>query len=302
MAATELEEMQFEILPDETSEEGGMVFGIGAEVSVDAEGFQPGTGEWLTQDASNPINGATAFGRDVLGGPTWAWDLHVSRDDVEGALESLERLKGLWGGREEVSSTPGAVQALRYRVGGRTRRVFGRPRRLQESPTNLILGGYIALGAEFQLVTSKTYGDQPQVFEVGAPVGEGSGMTFPVTFPIELDPPTPNETQLVVQGTAPASPIIELKGPMVNPSIITNDWRIDTQIALGPTQTMVIDTRPWHLSVMIDGAPVGGALKRGQRLNGLTLKPGRHSLALQSTGLVAGGSCRVRWFPTYYSI
>ena len=97
----DLDDFQFEILPDEESAEG-FGFGIHLDVSIDDGGFDPGSAEWVVQDGQNPLTGTTLFGRDVLLGETWAWNAHVNRQDTAEALATLRALRQAWRPRQTV--------------------------------------------------------------------------------------------------------------------------------------------------------------------------------------------------------
>lgn len=157
----DLKEMWFElILP---SQEDGYAFGAGNEVSVDAEGgFDPGEDSWETEDTTNPRTGGTAFGREVLEGPTWSFALHVDQATVREAKDALGRIRSQWRAAE-VRDDPGAVTTLRYCMGKEHRRVYGRPRRFASPPDNKILGGYVPIVADFKCATPYTYDDVESV-------------------------------------------------------------------------------------------------------------------------------------------
>ena len=129
---TVLNDYQFEILPSEDAS-NGFVFGIGADVSLDDGGFDPGENEWLSQDGQNTRRGVKAFGRDVIGAKTWAWESHTDMEDVQGALDILDDFSAAWEPYEV--EIPGWTTAVRYTLAGRTRRVYGRPRRYAAPPT-----------------------------------------------------------------------------------------------------------------------------------------------------------------------
>ena len=108
---------------------GGYTFGGDDDaVMVTPGGFDPGVTGWRTQDAENPVRDSVLFGRDRLTPGTWGFSLQTNRLDADGSLAALEAMGGRWRG-EAVRTTPGAVMALRYRLGSATRRVYGRPRR-----------------------------------------------------------------------------------------------------------------------------------------------------------------------------
>lgn len=307
---TILKDHQFEILPSADATDG-FVFGIGAEISVDGEGFDPGETDWLTQDAQNTRRGNTSFGRDVPVAKTWVWESHVNRDDVEGAVDTLERFEDAWK-PEELVETPQAYTALRYRLAGRDRRIFGRPRRFAAPPTNLILAGYVDVTHDFSLIDSYTYDDieSMAVMPYSSTV-EGGGFSFPVTFPIETTPSLGyGGGQLSVGGNARAFPIIRFNGPWLNPKIVTDDWELTWKGEIGPTGWIEIDTRPWALTVLNQsGASVVGGSGSDQGLDRRTWLEDCWFAPQSSPQISFGGSSSsgaatavIRWRNTWKSL
>ena len=84
------------------------------------------------------------------------WTSHVDQDDVESAATVLEAFADAWS-PEEVLRQPGAQIPLRYRLAGRDRRVYGRPRRFAAPPSNLIDSGFVLVTHDFETVASYTY-------------------------------------------------------------------------------------------------------------------------------------------------
>lgn len=193
--ATLLKDHQFEILSD--GADSGVAFGIGLGVSLNADGFDPGSADWLVQDQDDPFSGVTRMGRDVRKGPTWTWAMHVNRHSEEDALESLEDLAEAWSPED---TDTGDTFVIRYMVGGRVRRVYGRPRRFAAPPNNAILSGMIPVTADFKLVDPNYYGDSMEAVTVGTQYTSKGGFVFPVTFPV-MTLPGGNYAHWYVSGT-----------------------------------------------------------------------------------------------------
>src|SRR5690606_31050992 len=120
-------------------------------------GFDPGESNWMTQDAENARRGVLGFGRDVPGAKTWLWESHVDRETAEEAVDTLDRFSASW--HPDGMRNPGDLTAIRYRLAGRDRRVFGRPRAFAAPPANQIDSGYVDVTHEFQCVDAFTYDD-----------------------------------------------------------------------------------------------------------------------------------------------
>lgn len=296
-----LNEMQFELLPNATAEDGE-VFGIGSSVSIDDGGFDPGDDDWEDEDELNPRRGGTAFGRDVLAGPTWAFNLHVNELDVATAVPALSAFKTAWRAHS-IRLVPGAVIPLRYRIDDRVRRVYGRPRRFAAPPDNKILSGYVPITCDFKCVDGYTYDDVAQGVTLNLQQGSVGGFTFPVTFPVTSLPPGSGEDQVVVGGDAPTYPIVRFNGPVENPSLESNAWTLKLNRSIGAGEYVEVDLRPWALSVMLNGtSSVAGSLSRRTYLADMAFQPGRHELVFRGNSDLSVATCEVTWANAWNSI
>lgn len=298
---TTLAEHQFEILPTEDAADG-FVFGIGAEVNV--REFDPGEFDRLTQDSQNTRRGVTGFGRDVPGAMTWVWESHADKEDVAEALDVLDRFSGAWIW-DEGARNPGELTAIRYRVGDRYRRVFGRPRRYAAPPSNLILNGFVPITHDFQCVDMFTYDDE--VSQVNIPYlsdATGGGFTFPTTFPISTLPSEGTGSgQVSVTGSVRAYPVIRFQGPWTNPLLQTDDWSLRWQGSIANGDWVEIDTRPWKLTVMnSDGGSALEGLDRRTWLEDLWFAPNsRPQISLGGTSASGSAAAIVSWRNTWTS-
>lgn len=301
---TLLADHQFEILPDAEASDG-FVFGVGADVSVDDGGFDPGEASWITQDSQNTRRGVTSFGRDVVGSRTWVWSSHINRAYVDEAVETLEEFAGYWQ-PESLARQPGALTALRYRLAGRDRRIFGRPRRFAAPPTNQILNGYVPVTHDFQMVDTFTYDDVESSANIPYSSSiDGGGFSLPATFPVTTrSSEGTGAGQLSVGGNARAYPVIRFIGPWTNPTLTTDDWTLKWTGSIGPTGWVEIDTRPWALTVLDQsGASRVQGLDRRVWLEDLWFAPkSQPQLSLSGVAASGGASCLVRWRNTWKSI
>lgn len=298
---SELDDMQFELLPTTTAQDG-QVFGIGAKVSIDDAGFDPGEDDWEVEDEMNPRRGGTAFGRDILAGPTWGFALHVNESDVATAKATLGEFKTAWRALS-IRQRPGTVLPLRYQLDQEVRRVYGRPRRFAAPPDNKILSGYIPITADFQCADSFTYDDAEQVQTLQLNVGSEGGFIFPATFPFQTLPTGLNVSSMVVGGDAPTYPVIRITGPVTNPLIETDDWTLtlDMSIALG--DYVEIDLRPWAMTALLNGdSSVAGQLGRRQYLADMALQPGPTVVVYRGSGGSGFSTCSIRWRNAWNSI
>lgn len=300
---TVLKDYQFEILPGPDATDG-FVFGIGAAVSLNDGGFDPGELETITQDSQNTRRGVNAFGRDVPGAKTWVWESHTDQDDAESAVAVLEDMSAAWQPYE--AEQPGWVTAVRYRLAGRDRRVFGRPRRYAAPPTNLILNGMVPVTHDFTCVDSRTYDDIESSAEIPYSSGAtGGGFSFATSFPLGIEASEGvGAQQIAVGGNARTFPVIRFNGPWVNPSIDTGQWRLSWKGTVPASGWVEIDCRPWKLTVLNQsGASVVGGLTRTTWLEDCWFAPkSRPTLMLGGTSSAGSATASVRWRNAWTSI
>lgn len=297
-----LAEKQFEILPSEDAGDG-FVFGIGAHVSIDGDGgFSPGTSELITQDSQNTRRGVSGFGRDVSEPPTWSWSSHINRAHVRDAVDTLERFKTAWR-PIELFEDPNRITTIRYRVGGRVRRVYGRPRRFDAPPSNLIDSGYVPVAHDFKCVDDHTYEDVEESTTLAlSSEGGPSGFILPAQLPIQTMPDATSSTsEIAIGGSARAYPIIRFNGPWVNPGLVTDHWDLVLATSLMDGQWVEIDARPWVLTVLREnGSSAAGALGRRTWLEDIHFKPGtKPNVRLTGQSDFGGATCTIRWRNVY---
>lgn len=299
-----ISDYQFEILPSEDVQDG-FVFGIGADVSVTDGGWDPGENTWLTQDSQNSRRGVAGFGRDVAGPKTWAWEAHVDRDDVAGAIDTLDDFSAAWMPDDTVRQ-PGALAVVRYCLADRVRRVYGRPRRYAAPPANLIASGYVPVTLDFATVDSYTYDDQESAVNIGyASSASLGGFVLPSTMPLSSLPADGNGSgQVSVGGTARAYPVIRFNGPWTNPVLSTDNWTLSWTGSIPAGGWIEIDCRPWALTVLDQSgaSAVGGLGKQTQLEDCWFAAKSRPQISLRGSAPGGGASADVRWRNTWTSI
>jgi hypothetical protein len=289
-----LDEFQFEL--------DGYVFGNGLPVFVDADGFDPGDPEKLTQDGVNPITGARMFGRDRQSAGSWTFACHVDREDVEGALASAAEMGAKW--RDEKWHDPDTIATLRYRIGGRTRAVFGKPRRFSFKPGNAILGGTVPPLASFDLTDAKHYDDVEQFVDLQIVPVESGGFTVPFTAPllISTDTQTPRPGAVLIEGDARTAVIVEFTGPLTNGQLVVGGLTYGFTGTLPVDAKLIINAQPWAQSVTRVGNTTGVALSRKTRLARSLLEPGAYEALFTGADQSGSARCRVRWRNAHHTL
>lgn len=311
---TTLDNYQFELLPDETATEG-IVFGIGSGgVDMEDGGFIPGDDDWATDDQQDQFNGGMRMGNDVLNGPSHGFNLFVNVDDEPGALTALRAFRTAWRAWS-VRKSPGALTVCRFRLNDEYRRFYGRPRRFSAPPSNLIQKGYVPVTTDFQAVDGFFYDDTENTESITMRdfTGDSDGgfvfdRTTGIEFPAIALPVGSGLSNFTVGGDATAYPIITIQGPVTNPRVETDAWTIQLTIALAADDVVVIDTRPWKRTAILNGSgSVGGALsgyfsgQRHQSIADAVLEPGPAGVTFWGTSASGSPTCTIRWRNTYNS-
>lgn len=297
----ELKEMQFELLRGDTSGEG-VAFGFGLPVAVNEDGFDTGELSWITQDSQNPVTGNSMYGRDTPGSNTWTFAMHADAEDAVGALAAVAELAAAWRATGVVDKA-GNLLPLRYRVGGRIRRVFGRPRRFAAPPDNRIIGGSIPVTASFDIVDSLHYDDDEQTAVLNFNADSDGGFILPAVLPISTLPGSDRSVSIRNAGDAPTAPVIRFDGPILNPYVQGPGWTVSLDLNLASGEWAVVDARPWRMTVLKNGtAGMGGRLGKRQYLTDVRLDPGIHNLRFGGQSSSALATCKVSWRNAYSSL
>lgn len=269
---------------------------IGQDWPVFVEGLDPGYPEVRSQDADNPVGDGRLFGRDFLTGPTWTLDLVVNTGSSAEARQALGELVRRWRAARTVA---GKESVLRYRVGGETRLVFGRPRNLAPDPAGIDSGAITATGT-FVCSDHLHYGDDQRTLAqlrlVPPPTG---GFVAPFTAPIVTA--STGELQGVIDdvgGDAPAPFTARIKGPVTNPYLTGDGWRIELRTTLAHDETVTIDTRKNTVLSNLRGS-LGGTLTRYSRLAAARLLPGPDRVSFGGVDATGTATATITWRPAF---
>lgn len=291
MAENTLADHQFEV--------DGVVFGTGCPVEV--ERWHPGGWSWNTQDTRRPRQHGIRPGRDTRGSATWGFDAYVNGSEGPGALATLDELAAVWP-TEELADEPGAMTALRYAVGGRTRRVYGRPREFDAPVDTPYLQGLIPITMNFVVMDPLVYDDREELVEVPLGMQTTGGLRSPLRSPMRsVYNAAPQQKAAVVGGTRPTWAIVEFEGSCLNPWLeVGTLWKAQARTALAHDDVVTIDARPQSRAATRRGGG-GVPVSRATRLAEMLLPPGRHVLRFGADG---GGSAvaRVRWRSANHSL
>jgi hypothetical protein len=281
-------------------------FGFGTPLNVTA--FNPGTGAIRHQDQPGGMDDSIVFGRDLRTPPTWQWSMFTDLDtiDVAGALAQVDTLAQVWD--NDVRLTPGGTVAMRYTVAGRTRKVYGRPRRWTPVPDQ-IQRGKIHITCDFQLAEYETYYDDEEESIPSIPIAPtvvtGTYFTFPLQFPLVMaSSPTVYTEQAVLTGSQRTWVTPRFHGPVQNPWVQIGDQRYGLQGSIPSGQTVRISGRPWEIGIFNETTGVWGGLNLDprSRLTQLRLLPGTYPITYGGYDPTGTSTCSVAWNRAYRAL
>lgn len=280
----------------------GFVFGDGCPVKV--ADVNHGDRVVFDQDTKVPGGDGRLMGRDTEDGPEWVFDLLVRGAGGEAeVLETVEAARAAW---EGPRSMPGAVSPLRYAIGGRIRRIYGRPRRFRpfvKGPTSE--AGLARVLATFQLADPLIYDDTPQSLDLSLTPEGAAALTLPAELPWTLGALAGQRQGIVhVEGRAPTPFRLTFHGPTSGTATGLwaqgPGWRVDLPTAVVAwDQRIVVDTRA-HTVRRSDGVSLAGAA-RGRFL-AARLRPGAQEIAWGATDPTLTARAEIEWHPAYYSL
>jgi hypothetical protein len=276
-----LQEYQYELVAGEHS----VVFGRNTSYTVAVADHT--SVEESVADAVVSGGDGIRFGRDFINGRIITFDLNVLTPYTAGApqsLSTLEEFAARWR-NDWIRTKAGEVCELRYRIGGRTRKVYGRPRKFAAT-TGRAHQGWIPATAEFQCIDDKYYDDVP-ISEVVPMSNAGTnGRAYPREYPYTYG--THGETRpsvINVEGSVAAVPVIKIFGPIINPEVQqVGGWRIKFPgVTLLFDQSITIDPRHWVRAVYRenDTNMAGKMDAASPTMSQMWLEPGEHQLVLK---------------------
>lgn len=297
---TALQDYQFEL--------AGVVFGYGCPVAVDGEGFDPGTDEPEVQDAFNGFTESNAFGVDSRNPATWLWAAHTDKAlNAVDAVAADQALNLAWLKAVDFR-VAGDVAALRYRMAGRTRVVYGRPRRYHSDRTNAMLYGVVNITSEFARSDTLFYGDEIDEISLAMQPPITTGFETPFTFPLATGAGAPSLSVTPPNdGDVPAPFVATIVGPqsgsITNPRLSTANWELELRTEIQAGQQVVIDTHAWAMSATrSDGADLSGRFSAKSRLSKARLAVAGETVRFDGIDSSGTATAKIAWRPAYSTI
>lgn len=288
----ELEHEQFEI--------DGYKFGRLCPVNV--ESIEWGSPEIRQVDSTRPREDGRRFGRDYRGGRTLSFSLFTMGTDVS-AMSDLGELSAKWDAAA-IRAQSGAVSVLRWNIGGRLRKVWGRPRQISADP-HYFFQGKAMITADFETVDHLFYADEIQsasVSLVPPPIG---GLTEPLSDPLIGVQAGQIQGRIFVDGDTPAWLSTRIYGPILRPEIsVGGVWSAKLNVDLKSDEYIDISPIPWDRKVRKNGKEnASGTLTQdSQRLSQMLITPGNHEVILGGTDRTGRATAVFSWLSAYHSL
>lgn len=286
------------VVPEEGFELNGVAFGENPFLPIVVSSFDPGSRTFRAQDTDAPYDDVRHFGRDYRAPSTWSWELYLNRETYTEALETLSALENAWDDAA-TRATPQAVTALRYRLDGRTRVVYGRPRNFAAPLDVLRKRGRVQVTCDFVRSDTLHYDDVESSIELAvgeAAIGE---LTVPFTTPFStLVEPAPIPVDAVVAGTTETWPVIHIEAPtgIYNMRLQFGElWGVGIAGDLPPGSVVDIDARPWARSALLNGQAGGLNFTRYTSLSAMGMPPGTHEVNFTGSDLAGTATCVLSW-------
>lgn len=276
------------------------VFGTGAHPVFNQTTPEIGTPDLRTDDTDRPRADGVAFGVDYFGGQTVSFHLGVRAPSDAEARAEASLLRSVWRANA-VRSVPGAVAELHAEYAGRTRVLYGRPRRFSPDYSDSSVNHLVDVLADFGCVDDLFYGDTDESISFGIVPPSGGGLLAPLASPLATTLSSDRSQGIQVDTELPAWPVVTIEGPVTNPSVSIGDVVFDVRSTLAADDVLVIDTRPWKRSALRNGASIAGAV-RGTRLSKAAIPAGSHEVGFRGTDPTGTASVQITWRPTYSAL
>lgn len=237
---------------------------------------------------------------------------HKQGGPEDWASEGVDMLRQSWRA-DAIRMKPSRVAWLLHRKAGRTRRLYGRPRKFGVSHSRLTKQGYTPVVADFTAVDDRFYDETEKSEELWDfyLAGRPSRPWRPITNDGQLYFKTSQKTALVRQlGRLPTYPVIVINGPCKNPKVTLHPtlWAVQLTMTIAANDHVTIDPRPWARTVIhtkgTTTLSVADKLTRASpRLGEMTIPPGNWtaqlSYARSSSTYLDGPRVEIKWRDAY---
>ncbi|MFK0279823.1 hypothetical protein ACIQVL_05020 [Streptomyces sp. NPDC090499] len=300
----ELAPWQFEI--------GGVVLGRGSRIPIgDIDGL--GAPPTRPQDVDNPTGDGTYPGQDFYGPRTLRFEAGIKTPgDPAAAADLLARLE-LAVDDPAVRTRPEGRAVLRGRwPGHRTRRVYGRLRRVEATSTATAINGWIPLDIEFAGLDPRWYDDELSQLTLGLDQAARhkdtdctSDQVLSALVGCESADPDDRPGWITNQGNVSTWPSLRIHGPVANPRIWNTATRrvLELGLSLRAGEWVELETRPGTRWALRNGTVnVANDLTPASRLDLFDIPRGRSEIGWSGEDPSGTARLGVSWRSAYTAL
>jgi hypothetical protein len=285
---------------------GAFVFGRGAN-AIQIQNTATDTGSLAVQDQSVTGHDGTLFGVDTLPGMviTQTGFAYTTPATSASAMDAYSQLAGAWNDAG-VRLADGSVQVLRafYPGSSAIHRTYGRGRKIQPV-YGQVYQGVVPFTSQFQSADNTWYSDTQFSLQLTQRPSFRATLTPPLTPPYN-PAGTANfqQNSIINTGSLPTWPVITFTGPVAQPGItyVNTPVVIGYTGNLGPADTLVIDTRPWARTAMLNGSTSVAGLLSGNPMIGLQVQPGATVVQFKGQDFTGQATCVITWRNAFLAI
>lgn len=251
-----------------------------------------------------------ALGRESrIGDWSWAEEFKARQTKADWgperwASEGVDMLRAVWDAAA-IRDTPSRMAWLLHKTGGRTRRMYGRPRKFDVAHSRFQRQGYVPCVAEFVSVDGRFYDETEKSVSLWD-YYKGATPVRPGRDQVDKGPDPSRKSATVVQaGRLPTQPVIVIHGPCKNPKINFGTlWSVQLAMTIAEGAYVTIDARSWARTVMRtaggSSSSVADKLTRASgRLAEIKIPPGRWPVSFSYSRTIikfgVGPRIEIRW-------
>jgi hypothetical protein len=274
-----------------------IVYGLGASsIQIQNTAYDPGT--LAVQDQSVVGADGMLFGVDTQPGAviTQTGIAYTSPALQASAMDAYSSLAAIWND-PTIRLNDNLVQVFRafYRGSNVVRRAYGRGRKI--APTyGQVYTGQVPFVGQFQCADNNWYSDTAST-AVATIRPSPFGYPMPIVLPQSVfGGGATYFTTCTNTGTLPTWPVFTITGPISNPLITYSNTPVSIGYTgvLKNTDQLVIDTRPWARTFLLNGANAAGAII-GSPMISMALLPGVTTLVFSGGDRTGVATLNVSW-------
>jgi hypothetical protein len=284
-------------------------FVFGGRAGTFANSIQIASTQWdddlTSQDTAVVGHDGLLFGIDTAGGMTIT---QIGQVNIPGqpaaAMDAFSALKAVWNDPAiRLQNSKMVVLRAFYPGSSVIRRTYGRGRKIIPV-MGLAFQGLVPFTSQFMAAEAVWYSDVNNALTLTKVANIRGGVPSPWSAPFVLGSSTEFSAGTIINaGTLPTWPVITFTGLINNPGImyVNAPVSVGYRGAIGIGDTLVIDTRPWARTVLLNGVSVAGRLT-GDPMISLQLQPGSTAVRFLGQDLFGASTMTVRWRNSYQSI